>query len=281
MFILLIIAAILFSAQFIFFQNFQKRKGIGFETTLIFQGYVATISFFILLILNRFQVRITPFSAVMALFYAVVIISFTYFGMRAFQSANLSVYSIFSMLGGMVLPLVFGIVFYDEKMTISKGVCCALIVISLLLTLEKGKSIKKCWIYYIAIFILNGLMGVISKIHQSSRSIHTDSKSFMMIVYLWVFIICLLWYLTKNIKITVLKRKEFALTFGYAMCNCIAELFCLIALTELPASVQYPMISGGVILFSVIVSAIMGTKIKVLNVWSAVIALMATIIIMF
>ena len=78
---------------------------------------------------------------------------------------------------------------------------------------------------------------------------------------------------------TVMTPKEIVFSSCYAVCNGIAELFCLIALTKLPASIQYPIITGGVILFSTIVSAVVEKQRSVKSICSAIIALFATIII--
>lgn len=279
MYILLIIATILFSTQFLLNQKFSHSKGDGLDAVLTFSIYTQIISFFIMIILNGFRIRVTLFSLFMGVFYAINSVLYSYFGLKSLTKANLSVYSIFAMLGGMILPSMLGIIFFDEALTLSKIICCSLIIIALLLTFEKGKSDKKTFLLYIAVFILNGMSTVISKIHQSYTLLCTDSYSFVAIGNMCCFIICILWYIMKYKSLPKVNREELCYTSGYAACHGIANLFALIALTKLPASVQYPVITGGVIFFSTVVSIILRQKPSKKNIVSALIAFVATVII--
>lgn len=135
-----------------------------------------------------------------------------------------------TMLGGMILPFAYGTVFCDAGITVSKVISFVLIVVSLVLTYSKGNSSTKCMRYYLAVFFFNGMMAVISKIHQSNVAHCTDSRSFLAITYACVFVIALVWYFVRNRKMTLLTPKESAFSLGYALCNGIAEMFCLIAL---------------------------------------------------
>ena len=58
---------------------------------------------------------------------------------------QLSVYEItvFSMLGGMILPFLLGVCFYNEKLTLLKVVCCILIIVAVLLNIKKGENAEK------------------------------------------------------------------------------------------------------------------------------------------
>ena len=53
-----------------------------------------------------------------------------------FERVNLSVFSLLSMLGGMLLPLFAGIFFYGEKFTLGVGLCVAFVIAALLLTVQ-------------------------------------------------------------------------------------------------------------------------------------------------
>lgn len=45
--------------------------------------------------------------------------------LKAPEKVNLSIYSFFTMLGGMMLPFFAGIAFYNESMTVAKAICVA------------------------------------------------------------------------------------------------------------------------------------------------------------
>ena len=200
---LVIIAVILFSLQFLFNQRFEHSRGEGLKSALEFSLYKSIVIVVIMLVISRFKFEITAFSLIMAVIYAFSGIAMTVFSMKAFSVANLSVYSVFSMLGGMLLPFVLGVGFYNEELTAFKVICCVLIVVSVLLNIKKGKQDKKAIIYYMAVFILNGLAGVISKIHQSSENPHMDSSGFMMLTSLVTVAVCVVWMLVKYKRIYI------------------------------------------------------------------------------
>ena len=281
LYLFLIIADLLFALQFLFNQQFRKRNGDGIDQTFTFSMYTNGISFLILLILNGFKLSINPVSFVIALIYSIVILCYSYSGLKSFATANLSVYSIFAMLGGMLMPFAYGVIFNSEDFSVSKAVCVLLIGISTALSFEKGKKNSKNLKYYFTVFVLNGLVGVLSAIHQSRNGEFVDSGSFMATVNICTFVICLAYHLIKNKKAPLLPIKEVGNLAGYAACSGIGNLLCLIALSTLDASVQYPIITGGVMVFSTLISIIRKEKPSARTLISTAIAFVSTILIMF
>ena len=81
-------------------------------------------------------------------------------------------------------------------------------------------------------------------------------------------------------KITLNKPlKSIRAAVCFSFMTGIANLLVLIALTHVNASVQYPMITGGTIVVSVIISLICKEKVIYKNILSAVLALVATLLI--
>ncbi len=278
---LVVSAVILFSLQFLFNQRFEQSRGESLKSALEFSLYKSIVIIFIMLVISGFKVKITTFSIVMAVIYAFSGIAMTVFSMKAFAVANLSVYSVFSMLGGMLLPFVLGVGFYNEELTLFKIICCFLIVVSVLLNIKKGKQDKRAIIYYMAVFILNGMAGVISKIHQSSELEHSDSSGFMMLMSIFTVIICAAWLLVKYRKIPLIKGRELLYASGYGVFNGVGNLFLLISLSHLPASVQYPLVTGGVMLFSTLISAIRKEKITPKEYIAAAVSFVASVLMAF
>ena len=62
-----------------------------------------------------------------AVLYAVVGISTTLFSAKAFGVTNMALYSVFMMLGGMLLPFAAGLIVYGEPLTVGKAVGCLLV----------------------------------------------------------------------------------------------------------------------------------------------------------
>ena len=280
-YLLVFAATILFALQFLFNQKFENEQGSGLQSALEFSFYKSIIIVVIMLLISGFRIVITPFSVELSVIYSAACILMTYFSMKAFAVANLSVYSVFSMLGGMLLPFLLGIGFFDEKLTPFKIVCCALIVFSVLLNLRGGKQSKKAFLYYMAVFILNGSVGVISKIHQSSSLPHTDSTGFMFISSAVSVIICGIWLLVQYRKIPLIKGKSLIYASGYGIFNGAGNWFLLISLAHLPASVQYPLVTGGVMVFSTIISVIRKEKLSKTDYIAAAISFIASVLMAF
>lgn len=282
MYYLLVLSAVfLFSLQFLFNQKFQQSRGESLESALEFSLYKSIVIVVIMLFIGKFSIQITTFSVLMATLYAVSGIAMTAFSLKAFAVANLSVYSVFSMLGGMLLPFVLGIGFYNEELSLFKLLCCLLIIVSVLLNIKKGKQDKKAIAYYMAVFVLNGMAGVLSKIHQSSSLPHTDSTGFMLISSLITAIISAVWLFISYKKIPLIKDKNLLYTAGYGVFNGIGNLFLLISLSNLPASVQYPLVTGGVMVFSTAISALRKEKITAKEYVAAGISFVASVLMAF
>ncbi len=274
-------ATVLFALQFLFNQKFEEQRGNTLKSALEFTLYKSVVIVVMMLIISGFRVVITPLSVGLAVIYAAACILMTYFSMKAFAVANLSVYSVFSMLGGMLLPFLAGVGFYNEELTAFKIVCCVLIMVSVLLNLRGGTQSKKAFLYYMAVFVLNGSVGVISKIHQSSELPHTDSTGFMFLTSAVSVVISALWLLVQHKKIPLIKGKNLTFAAGYGIFNGVGNWLLLISLVNLPASVQYPLVTGGVMVFSTVISMIRKEKLKKTDYIAAAISFAASVLMAF
>ena len=115
MYSLLVAATVLFTVQFLFQQQYRKSHGAGLEAMLNFSFCTGCIGCLLMLVLNGFHLHITAFAVGMAIAYSVSSLLNVYFALKAFTTANLSVFSVFSMLGGMLLPFALGIAFMGSR----------------------------------------------------------------------------------------------------------------------------------------------------------------------
>lgn len=278
MYALLVSATGLFSLQFLLKKYFRKREGADLRSTLQFSMYSGIFGCLLMLICKGFQPQWSWFSVAVAAVYAVNLLLYTYGSMKALSVANLSAFSIYAMLGGMLLPFLFGILRYGEAVTLTKLLCVLLIALAVSLTFEKGRQKKGAWVYYVSVFLLNGMSGVISKYHQADpRAV--DSHSFMLAAYLVTILITLCWQLLRFGSLARISRRSLVLTGGSALCSGFGNLFCLIALTVLPASVQYPIITGGVIFLSAVIGFFDGETLTIRKGISIITAVGASVII--
>lgn len=255
---LIALAVCLFGASFKFKDIYEKKEGVsnGIASALRYTVISSIAPFIILICINRFKIEFTLFSFVIALLSAVNMLVFNYCSFKALERANLSLYSIYSMLGGMLLPFLQGMLFYGEPPSFNKMLCVALISVALLLTFEKG-TYSKGSIYYLGIFISNGMFGVLTKIFTSAKQPKTSSVGFTLLTVISCIIISYLALrvVFKDRVIASEKVSAFGL-FSAAMdgtLNRVANLLLVLALMHVDASVQYPMVTGGVMVVSTII----------------------------
>lgn len=246
-------AVVMFGLQFFCNQQYERecKSGLSSSMMFIFGGAVAGLV--VLLAVNGFRWEFTPFTLFMASLAAVDGMVFNFCSLKALGKINLSLYSLFSMLGGMVLPFCLGVFFFDEQFTLGKAICLVAVIIALTLSVEKGES-KGGLIYYIGVFVFNGLSGVIAKFFQASDLPKTSEAAYSVwtAVMTALFSGVILLFAVRKSPIK-LNAKAVVSMAGNGILNRVANFLLLLSLAYLPASVQYPMITGGVMIVSTII----------------------------
>ena len=253
---LILLSVVMFGGCFALQDVYRKMRGSSLIISLevAFVGSIAGV--IILLVFNGFKIEFTLFTFIIAFFSALSGIAFTYCSFKALDTINLSLFSLFSMLGGMVLPFLQGIVFYSESFTLAKALCLLLIFLALCLTVSRGEK-KNGTVYYVGIFVLNGMSGVLSKIFASSSFDKTSSLGYSIWIAICTAVLSgSLWLLiTRNQK----EKKPFpikalGISAAQGSVNRVANLLLVVALAHVDASVQYPMVTGGVMIVSTLIS---------------------------
>ena len=253
---LIFISVAMFGGCFALNDVYRKRRGSSLKISMeaSFIGAVAAI--ICLIIINKFKFEFTPFTLIMGIISAANAIGFTVFSFKALNSINISLYSLFSMLGGMALPFAQGIIFYDEKITVAKIICVIFICLALACTVTKGEK-SKGYIYYVGVFLLNGTSGVLSKLFNELPYEKTSAAGYTF----WIAVCTLalsgaLWLALARVKskgekkITLMDCAVGAINGGM---NRIANFLLVIALMHVDASVQYPAVTGGVMIVSTLI----------------------------
>ena len=273
-YILVLLSDLLFASQFLITKIYSKNNGKSLTNSLAWVIGVNLIMLIYLFALNGFSLQFSWFSFGMSILMAFVTLASGYCSIAVLQYANLSLYSLFTMLGSVVLSSLFGIAFLEEGVTVSKVLCILLVVVALSLGVEKSvpdsddsKDTKKRKLIavglYLACFTLNGLSGIISKIHQINTAINTSSENFMVLYGIITVVVATIWLLLrekKNAFALFKNGKNLACMGGYAVVHGIAQLLSLISLIALPVSIQQPMVAGGVLLFTFLISLIIKDK---------------------
>lgn len=254
-YLILAISVIMFGVQFFCNDQYQRLCGSKLAATMRFIAGSSFVGAVILFSVNKFTLSATPFTLLMALFTALNALIMIFCSAKALGKTNLSMYSLFSMLGGMALPFAAGLIFFGEDMTVGKGICLVTVFLSLLLTVERKGSSSGGGIYCCGIFVFNGMSGVLSTIYREADFAKTPVEDYSVWSALMTVVIAIVILLFLKRDGAKTPAPAYGWMAGYGVLNKVANFLLLVSLTlGLDASIQYPMVTGGVMIVSTLLS---------------------------
>lgn len=312
---MLIGASFLFGSQFMVTKAFEKNYGktvrASLSFSLLYSLFAGVIFFIIKLISSGTVFNLNPFSLCMAFGLSLVNILSSAIGIKTLALGDIAVYSLFLMLGGMIVPFFAGIVFLKESVSVCNLIGVAIMIIALCLPVFFGKKNKNAgeaqtdgdtkkktsvffYVLCVFLFILNGLSSTLSKFN-SVREGAALGAEFTFYTYGIQFVISLAAFaLTtasgKSDK-TQNEEKQPGILFrsvaigcgaAFGAVNGTAFLMSSVAAEHVVAVAQYPLITGATILFSSLLAFLFyREKPTALQLVQIVISLAATILFMF
>ncbi len=264
-YMMLLAAVLLLAGDFAVNKLYQKKVGADARSALGFNavnGLLTAVIFFLINgLLNGFAFEFHPYSALLASAMAVFGFSYSLIGFRMMRDGNMASYTLFLMTGGMTLPYVVGLIALNEPFSVLRtlglvvifsGVFCA--------NTPKTRPGRKYLLMGCVVFALNGLVSTVSKFHQIEQALPTVSAaSFVMLSGLAKFVLC-------SIAVLVMKKrgggdapKRSMILWPIAvsaLLGGVSYLLQLIGAKNLPATVLYPIITGGAIIFSALAGRI-------------------------
>ena len=312
---MLIGASFLFGSQFMVTKAFEKNYGktvrASLSFSLLYSLFAGVIFFIIKLISSGTVFNLNPFSLCMAFGLSLVNILSSAIGIKTLALGDIAVYSLFLMLGGMIVPFFAGIVFLKESVSVCNLIGVAIMIIALCLPVFFGKKNKNAgeaqtdgdtkkktsvffYVLCVFLFILNGLSSTLSKFN-SVREGAALGAEFTFYTYGIQFVISLAAFaLTtasgKSDK-TQNEEKQPGILFrpvaigcgaAFGAVNGTAFLMSSVAAEHVVAVAQYPLITGATILFSSLLAFLFyREKPTAFQLVQIVISLAATILFMF
>ncbi len=287
-YLLLILATVFFSIQFVFNKVYQREVGAGFLSSCSFLAISSAIFGLILFAINGFRLQITPYSCLMALCATGISVGCGYFGIVALSISDLAKYSLYMMLGGMAVPFAYGILLGGDAVTWQKIACFITIAAALFIN-ARGESKKKDdWrarACYAFIFLFNGLSGVVTTLHQLPPSGMTavPANDYTILTMLMNILFAAIALIAAKLRGAVLPkngRKAILAAGGYGVVHGIASVLVLLSILHIEPSVQYPIITGGCVILSVVFGLFFGEKITKKSAICALITLAGTLVLM-
>ena len=226
--------------------------------------------------MNGFKLNVSAISVGLGAALAALNLLSTLACFKAYEVGNVSLFTMFRMQGGMLLPFIYGIVFADNKPTPFQIAGIVIMVFALILPYlsakkdenkEKNSSLYR--ILCVFIFIVNGAVSIVSYI-QSNSPQAVDGNSFLTIYQLESVLLFAIGQILLNaedieqeekkdnlIKNPPVRTKSQTLRLWLciiivAVIGSVSYLLQLIGAANLPAVAVYPMVTGGTVFLTAV-----------------------------
>ncbi len=276
-YIFILIALLLLSLQFTANKAYSSICGNTPKASMIFttcSGFASAVIGLLYSFVSHEKITVTPYSLLMATLIGIFCCTYLTIGLKIMELGSLSVFTMFLMLGGMLIPYLFGVIYLKEPVSVARIIGVVILILSLIFPViarrDSGKSGKLFFILCLSVFLLNGGIGIVTKLHQVSDVTKSGTASFSFISNIAngvISAIILLIMILKSKKSQPVENTTKAaepnskklltvvlILVAYAFCNGVSYILQLISAEHLPASVMYPIMTGG----SVVLSAVAG-----------------------
>lgn len=275
-YLLILLAVVLLALQFSTNKLYQLKCGNTAVASLTFStlsGLTTSVIFLILTFVMGETFTVTPYSLWMAAIIAVLCCTYTFIGFKIMTFGSMSVFMMFLMLGGMLLPYLFGVFYLNEEISAARIFGVIFLAISMIFpVLSKDRLGGRIFVFLCAaVFLLNGGVSITSKLHQiNTEYAACGTTTFVFLTNFMNGVISALGLLIMNLsgaKKTVNEegttvsqviqknaRTIVWIILGNAAFGGISYMLQLIGAAKVPASVLYPLTTGG----SMVLSAVAG-----------------------
>lgn len=257
-------AAMLLGADFALNKIYQRIYGTSPKAAFLFNSLLGIVTAVIFYCINGFALEFSLFSFIMAGLMSMLVMCYNIIGFRLLKSGTVAMYTLFLMTGGMVLPYIWGLLFLNEDFSLLRSVGLIVILSGVVLSNFSGERINSKQIAMcVAVFILNGFVSIISKMHQSQTTFdNVNAAEFIILGGIFKFLLAGILFLAFKNKDGSesgdhsLKKAVIIITAS-AVIGGVSYMLQLLGAKELPATVLYPFITGGSIVFSSLAGVIL------------------------
>ena len=259
--VMLVCAAILLAVNFALTKCYQKIGSGSTYELLMFNALSGVFTAVIFFVASGFKVHFNLFSLLMSFLGALLVFLYKMIGFKIMDKGKISIYTMFLMAGGMILPYLYGVLFLQEEITLLKIIGLVVIILSLVISnLEEMKLDFKMIVMCILVFLLNGCVSIVLKAHQINENavptndfVVVNSLFSALAGYILAFV-----YREKDAKNEQKKSKlkQILIVLLVAVSGGVSSFLQLKGAENLPASVLYPVITGGTVIFTALAGRI-------------------------
>lgn len=248
-------SVLLLALNFSATKAYQNKSGSGLSENIKFNALLGAITAVLFFAGNGFDCAISPFSVVMATAVAILTAAYTLVGFKIMEQGSMALYMIFLMTGGMMVPYLWGLIRLDEPLSLLRTIGLIAIAVAVIIANRgNGKTNARQIMLCAAVFVLNGFTSVVSKEHQIGAAA-VPAMDFLILNSAVKAVICTVLYLLMKKKKSGYRKEEKPgnlFIFAAAATGGGSYLLQLIGAEHLPATVLYPMVTGGTIIFTAV-----------------------------
>ena len=272
-YLFILLAVVCIAGQFSFTKLYQGAVGQNLLTTLVMLTGTSTVGTLVFFFASGCKLEYTTVSLLLSIASGLITVPYYLIGIKVLSLGSLAIYSMFMMLGGMLVPFFYGITFLHETISVGKVIGTVLLTVFIVLQAVwqkspdekegKGKDGRLFFTLCLIIFFINGLTGVVTKAHSVSKGA-VDARSFtttgcIVTALVSVTLLSVLCLKNKAAAVPVLKKafkgRSLLYIFLLGAISYTGSFLLIMSASKVPASVQYPIVSGGAIVISALVSA--------------------------
>lgn len=258
---MLITAAILLAVDFSVQNVYGRLKGVSPKSMLGFNCLLGLFTVLIFYSANGFSFVFTLYSFAMAAIMNTLVFCYRIIGFHLMKKGNMASYTMFLMAGGMIVPYIWGILFLDEKVSVFGMIALIFVLCGIVLSNScSKKEILNNFLMCFAVFFLNGFVSVVSKLHQIQENFATVSaEEFVILGAMFNFVfsgfLYMFWKKDETLKHSGKNILAAVTIIASAAVGGLSYFLQLRGAESLPATMLYPFVSGGSIVFSAAASA--------------------------
>ena len=157
----------LIALSFIIQKIYQKSTDSSAKSSSAYSLLSAALSLLFLVIMNGLTIELTPYSVINASLRAISGLAYTVIGFKIMKEGSVAYYMLFLMSGGMLLPAIYGWLFLREPILPLHLIGVAVILFALVLSnVGEERPKPRVIIMCVSVFVLNGFVSIFSKLHQ-------------------------------------------------------------------------------------------------------------------
>lgn len=264
-YLLLLLATLLGAVDFSFEKKYQSYVKNNILSALVKLSAISLITALLFWAINGFTFSFSSFTVILSLILAVVTSVSGCVSFFGYANGSIAIFTLFQMSGGMLLPFIYGIIIGNEVTAFPIiGIVLMLVSLALPLLGNRGhfrnmslKFILLC----VTVFFLNGFTSILSYIYTNNAQ---SSGNINMVLLKSLFTIAIAIVLYVVFRFTIHRNDDSAKTkFDIKSFSLLAVLLIIVSATgnisyllqltsagHLPAVAAYPIITGGIIVFT-------------------------------